>query len=169
MTKFTVDINDHQKSLLDNLKGADTNPVLFGKLLDAYVKPKKSYFTVFQADYLQKLGGVSLDEHIRLALDAYVRRLRLRSKRVAASGKPTRMDVAQDKATKLIQTLIKENEAAQSPLNMFYINMSVCKKKSAGSINQEVLRRVLTSMADELNKHHQQFGLTVNHNRPRRT
>ena len=30
MTKFTVDINDHQKSLLDNLKGADTNPVLFG-------------------------------------------------------------------------------------------------------------------------------------------
>jgi hypothetical protein len=169
MTKFTVEINEQQKVLLDSLKGEDTNPVLFGKLLDAYVKPKKSYLTVFQVDYLKKLGGVSLDEHICLALDAYVRRLRLRSKRVAASGKPTRMDVAQDKAIKLIQTLIKENEAAQSPLNMFYINMSVCKKKAAGSINQEVLRRVLTSMADKLNKHHEQFGLTVNHNRPRRT
>ena len=168
MTKFTVEISEQQKALLDNLKGADTNPVLFGKLLDTYVTPKQSYFTLFQADYLQKLGGVSLDEHIRLALDAYVRRLRLRSKRVAASGKPTRMDVAQDKAIKLVQTLIKENETAQSPLEMFFINMSVCKKKAAGSIHQEVLRRVLISMADVINKHHEQFGLTVNHNRLRR-
>jgi len=168
MTKFTVEINDNQKALLDGLKGDDTNPVLFGKLLGAYVKPKKSYLSMYQSDYLQKLGGVSLDEHIRLALDAYVRRLRLRNKRVAASGKPTRMDVAQDRAIKLVQTLIKENEAAQSPLEMFFINMSVCKKKAAGSINQEVLRRALTSMAEELNKHHQQFGLTVNHNRLRR-
>ncbi len=165
MPKITIEVTHEQKNLFDSLKGSDTNHVLFGKLLNAYVEPKKSPLTLFQADFLAKLGNITLDDHIRFAIDDYVKRLRGRKQRSKHAHKPSKMDAAQEKATALVLSVIRENEAAKSPLNMVYVNLSVLKKKANGHINQSVLQRTLILMKDIIAKHHDKFGLELNHNR----
>lgn len=168
MSKFTVEITQDQKNLIDNLKNDETNQMFFNKLLASYGQLKKSYLTIHQSEYLQNLGGLSIDDHIHLAIDSYIQRLRDRAKRVKATGKVSKSEHAMANVVKLIESIMADNRAAKSPLEMVFINLSVLKKKSNGSINQRVLQRALYLMQDQLALHHEKLGIGINHNRHRR-
>ena len=166
--QFTVKITPEQRDLMRQNKGDGTNEEFFANMLDCFLNSQLDHLTPQQHEFFKQFPECTERQHVALAVDDYIRRLLTRKARKEQTQEPGRREAAQLKAETLVHTLLKENEAVESPEKRVYINLSLVKKKSEGRINQAVLERVLFLLKDTIDEHHAKFEINPNQNRPRR-